>query len=99
MGRASITRGICGSPARVWLRWWTSRLSADIMWKQEAPVTWCEDWVGASPHGAAVGVFFLCPSVPFPSATKNEVFARRFFMENLMVIVNMFVALLHRVYK
>ena len=58
-----------------------------------------EDWVGASPHGAAVGVFFLCPSVPFPSATKNEVFARRFFMENLMVIVNMFVALLHRVYK
>ena len=71
----------------------------DIMWKQEAPVTWCEDWVGASPHGAAVGVFFLCPSVPFPSATKNEVFARRFFMENLMVIVNMFVALLHHVYK
>ena len=51
----------------------------DIMWKQEAPVTWCEDWVGASPHGAAVGVFFLCPSVPFPSATKNEVFTRRFF--------------------
>ena len=51
----------------------------DIMWKQEAPMTWCEDWVGASPHGAAVGVFFLCPSVPFPSATKNEVFARRFF--------------------
>ena len=32
-----------------------------------------EDWVGASPHGAAVGVFFLCPSVLFPSATKNEV--------------------------
>ena len=30
-----------------------------------------EDWVGASPHGAAVGVFFLCPPVPFPSATKN----------------------------
>ena len=45
----------------------------DIMWKQEAPVTWCEDWVGASPHGAAVGVFFLCPSVLFPSATKKEV--------------------------
>ena len=42
-----------------------------------------EDWVGASPHGAAVGVFFLCPSVPFPSATKKEVFARRFFMEKL----------------
>ena len=56
-----------------------------------------EDWVGASPHGAAVGEFFLCPSVPFPSATKNEVFARRFFMENLMVIVNMFVASLLRV--
>ncbi len=53
------------------------------MWKQEAPVTWCEDWVGASPHGAAVGVFFLCPSVPFPSATKKEVFARRFFLEKL----------------
>ena len=53
------------------------------MWKQEAPVTRCEDWVGASPHGAAVGVFFLCPSVPFPSATKKEVFARRFFMEKL----------------
>ena len=45
----------------------------DKMWKQEAPVTWCEDWVGASPHGAAVGVFFLCPSVLFSSATKNEV--------------------------
>ena len=43
------------------------------MWKQEAPVTRCEDWVGASPHGAAVGVFFLCPSVLFSSATKNEV--------------------------
>ena len=38
-----------------------------------------EDWVGASPHGAAVGVFFLCPSALFPSVTKNEVFARRFF--------------------
>ena len=43
------------------------------MWKQEAPVTRCEDWVGASPHGAAVGVFFLCPSVLFSSATKKEV--------------------------
>ena len=32
-----------------------------------------EDWVGASPHGAAVGVFFLCPSVLFSSATKKEV--------------------------
>ena len=32
-----------------------------------------EDWVGASPHGAAVGIFFLCPSVLFPSATKKEV--------------------------
>ena len=25
-----------------------------------------EAWVGASPHGAAEGVFFLCPSVLFP---------------------------------
>jgi len=58
-----------------------------------------EAWVGATPHSAAVGVFFLCPSVLFPSATKNEVFARRFFMENLMVIVNMFVTFLHRVYE
>ena len=41
-----------------------------------------EAWLGASPHGASVGVFFLCPSVLFPSAMKNEVFARRFFMEN-----------------
>ena len=31
-----------------------------------------EDWVGASPHGAAVGVFFLCPPVLFSSATKNS---------------------------
>ena len=69
------------------------------MWKQEAPATRCEDWVGASPHGAAVGVFFLCPSVPFPSATKKEVFARRFFYGKVMVILNMFVALLHRVYE
>ena len=32
-----------------------------------------EDWVGASPHGAAVGEFFLCPPVLFSSATKKEV--------------------------
>ena len=42
-----------------------------------------EDWVGASPHGAAVGVFFLCPSVLFSSATKKEVLPGGFFMENL----------------
>ena len=38
-----------------------------------------EDWLGASPHGAAVGVFFLCPSVLFPLATKNEVLPGGFF--------------------
>ena len=69
------------------------------MWKQEAPVTRCEDWVGASPHGAAVGVFFLCPSVLFSLRDEEGGFARRFFMENLMVLVNMFVASLHRVYE
>ena len=53
------------------------------MWKQEAPVTRCEDWVGASPHGAAVGVFFLCPSVLFFLRDEEGGFARRFFMENL----------------
>ena len=54
----------------------------DIMWKQEAPVTRCEDWVGASPHGAAVGVFFLCPSVLFPLRRRRrfcqEVFYGKF---------------------
>ena len=68
------------------------------MWKQEAPVTRCEDWVGASPHGAAVGVFFLCPSVLFSSATKNEVLPGGFYGK-LMFIVNMFVASLHRLYE
>ena len=58
-----------------------------------------EDWVGASPHGAAVGVFFLCPSVLFSSATKNEVLPGGFFYGKLMVIVKMFVASLHRVYE
>ena len=38
-----------------------------------------EDWVGASPHGAAVGVFFLCPSVLFSSATKKEVLPGGFY--------------------
>ena len=42
--------------------------------------------------GQAVGVFFLCPFVLFSSAIKNEVLPGGFFMENLMVIVNMFVA-------
>ena len=57
-----------------------------------------EDWVGASPHGAAVGVFFLCPSVLFPLRRRRR-FCQEVFMENLMVIVNMFVTFLHRVYE
>ena len=42
-----------------------------------------EDWVGASPHGAAVGVFFLCPSVLFPLRRRRrfcqEVFYGKFY--------------------
>ena len=41
-----------------------------------------EDWVGASPHGAAVGVFFLCPSVLFSRRRRTsfcqEVFYGKF---------------------
>ena len=44
--------------------------------------TRCEDWVGASPHGAAVGVFFLCPSVLFSRRRRTsfcqEVFYGKF---------------------
>ena len=44
------------------------------------------------------GVFIL-PSCAFSHCDEEGGFARRFFMENLMVIVNMFVASLHRVYE
>ena len=66
------------------------------MWKQEAPVTRCEDWVGASPHGAAVGVFFLCPSVLLPLRRRRR-FCQEVYNGKLMVIVYMFLASLHRV--
>ena len=69
------------------------------MWKQEAPVTRCEDWVGASPHGAAVGVFFSLPFCAFSLRDEEGGFCQEVFYGKLMVIVNMFVALLHRVYK
>ena len=57
-----------------------------------------EAWVGASPHGAAVGIFFLCPSVLF-SRRRRTSFCQEVFYGKFMVIVNMFVALLHRVYE
>ena len=44
----------------------------DSMWKQEAPVTWCEDWVGASPHGAAVGEFFFALLCLFPRRRRTR---------------------------
>ena len=58
-----------------------------------------EDWVGASPHGAAVGVYFFALLCLFPRRRRPRFLPGGFFMENLMVIVNMFVALLHRVYE
>ena len=59
-----------------------------------------EDWVGASPHGAAVGVFFSLPFCAFSLGDKERGFCQEFFFkENLIVIVNMFVALLHHVYE
>ena len=42
--------------------------------------------------GQAVGVFFSLSFCAFFLSDKERGFARRFFMENLMVIVNMFVA-------
>ena len=41
-----------------------------------------EAWVGASPHGAAVGVFFSLPFCAFSLGDEERGFARRFFMEN-----------------
>ena len=43
--------------------------------------------------------YFFFALLCFSLGDEERGFARRFFMENLMVIVNMFVALLHRVYK
>ena len=71
----------------------------DIMWKQEAPVTWCEDWVGASPHGAAVGEFFFLPFCAFSLGVEVRGFCQEVFYGKWMVIVNMFVTFLHRVYE
>ena len=69
------------------------------MWKQEAPVTWCEDWVGASPHGAAVGEFFFLPFCAFSLGVEERGFCQEVFYGKWMVIVNMFVTFLHRVYE
>ena len=57
-----------------------------------------EDWVGASPHGAAVGEFFFALLCFFPLRRRRR-FCQEVFYGKFMVIVNMFVALLHRVYE
>ena len=56
-----------------------------------------EDWVGVEPAWCSCGVFYILPFCAFSLRDEEGGFARRFFMENWMVTVNMFVASLHRV--
>ena len=51
-----------------------------------------EDWVGVEPAWCSCGGIFSLPFCAFSLRDEEGGFARRFFMENLMVIVNMFVA-------
>ena len=50
-----------------------------------------EDWVDAEPAWCSCGGIFLA-FCAFFLCDEEGGFARRFFMENFMVIVNMFVA-------
>ena len=54
-----------------------------------------EDWVGVEPAWCSCRGFYILPFCAFFLRDEEGGFARRFFMENWMVIVNMFVASLH----
>ena len=72
--RASITRGVCGGPTRVLLRWWTIQLEYGLGVEAMMPQRpGSEDCVEAEPAWCSCGGIFFCPSVLFSSATKKEV--------------------------
>ena len=66
-----------------------------------------EDWVGVEPAWCSCGVFFILPFCAFSLRDEEGGFLWKIYgyskyvccMENLVVIVNMFVASLHRVYE
>ena len=94
--RESTTGSLCGPLAHVLPRWWTNswRMDKDV----EAMIPGGEDWVGVEPAWCSwTRGFYILPFCAFFLCDEEGGFARRFFMENWMVIVNMFVASLHRV--
>ena len=56
-----------------------------------------EDWVGVEPACCSCGGFYILPFCAFFLCDDEGGFARRFFYGKLMVIVNIFIASLHRV--
>ena len=94
--RESTTGSLCGPPAHVLLDGGQQLEKGQWCGSNDTPVTW---WRGPGRGWARMvqlerGFFSLLCFFPL---RRRRRFCQEVFMENLMVIVNMFVASLHRV--